>query len=121
MIKRTFVAAVCLALAVPAMAANLTPTGGVSVNTGAGFKAVSGPTSVQPGDKVMVAGGSSATITFENGCSITLGEGVKTVPSAPACQTGGIDTTHLVVGLGVVGGGIAAGVLLSGKDKKSSP
>lgn len=89
--KRYF--AYCLSvlfLAVPlaADAATVTPgTGQVLVNTGDGFEAVSGPTTVGPGDTVMVYPGGSATISYGGGCSVSVEPGgVVSVSERPPCS-----------------------------------
>lgn len=116
--------AAVVAFGLPASAATVNPSGQVSVNQGAGFHTVKGAAQVNPGDKVMVASGGSATVVYENGCSLTLDAGVHVVPPVSACQAGAgslANPTTIVIGAGVIGGGIAAGVLLSGGNKHKSP
>lgn len=124
MFKRVVLSAAVVAFALPASAATVNPAGQVSVNQGTGFHTLKGASQVKPGDKVMVGSGGSATVVYENGCSLTLEAGVHVVPPVTACQGGAAslaNPTTIVVGAGVIGGGIAAGVLLSGGSKHKSP
>jgi hypothetical protein len=118
-----------------ALAASLDAVQGeVLVNRGAGYQVVRGPTSLKPGDSVIVNPGSSAQITYADGCSVPVEMGsVKTVGEQSPCVTqgtgpqgpGGLNATTLAIGAVAVGGIAGAAVLLSqgggdGEDKPAS-
>ncbi len=99
--------------------------GGVLVNRGGGFVRVAGGEQLKPGDLVMVRPGGNAIVAYSGGCFVNVQVGsVYTVQPENYCQLAGadVDITPYVVGAGVIGGGIAAGVLLSqGSSTPASP
>ena len=140
---RLAAAAAVLAVAAisPLQAATLNPgTGTVSISRagGTGFEAVTGPTSVAPGDTVIVGDGGSAQIAFENGAIESVSPGqiysVPTVPPPPAAlpgstpppppapaAAGAFTPTTLAVGAAVGAAGIGAAVVATQQDKPRSP
>jgi hypothetical protein len=53
---------------------------------GNGYEAIRGASNLVPGDTVVAKPGSSAKITFSNGCTVFLGMGmVFSVPAEPPC------------------------------------
>jgi len=115
--------------------------GQVLLNTGQGYRLVQGSTNVNPGDMIVVNPGGVARITYDDGCVTEVRPPAVTAVSAQSpCQQqqkqgaaqgdpqgepqggiGGISTTHVVLGTVLVGGGVAAWLLLSGKHKPASP
>jgi hypothetical protein len=109
--------------------------GQVLLNTGQGYRLVQGSTNVNPGDMIVVNPGGMARITYDDGCVREVRPpAVTAISSQSPCQqnqsspegephggTGGISTTHVVLGTALVGGGVAAWLLLSRKDKPASP
>lgn len=73
-----------------AIAAQVSPeTGETLVNTGSGFKPISGPTEVASGAQVMVRPGGSAFIVYSDACSTRVGsERVWAVQAAAPCSAG---------------------------------
>ena len=64
--------------------------GRASANRGFGFKAVNVGSQLQAGDRVLVAQGSSATVSFYEDCEITVYAGeTYRIPEDPQCQPGG--------------------------------
>ena len=109
--------------------------GEVLVDRGGGFDIVSGPTTLNPGDTVIVNPGSSAHIVYNTTCQVDVypGNVVAVYQDAP-CNggsesaggggSGGFDTTTVLVGGAVVGLGAGAAVLLTSggsDDKPASP
>jgi hypothetical protein len=113
--------------------------GQVLLNTGQGYRLVQGSTNVNPGDMIVVNPGGMARITYDDGCVTEVRPpAVTAISSHSPCQQnqsspegepqgephggiGGISTTHVVLGTALVGGGVAAWFLLSGKFKPASP
>jgi hypothetical protein len=114
--------------------------GQVLLNTGQGYRLVQGSINVNPGDMIVVNPGGMARITYDDGCVTEVRPPAVTAISAQSpCQQqqkpsspqddsqgehggiGGISTTHVVLGTALVGGGVAAWLLLSGKFKPASP
>lgn len=124
-------------VASPALAASvINVQGGVSVNRGVGFKSITGPTEVGAGDSVMVSKGGSAQIVYSDTCLVDVFPGavIRIAASSPCLnppsqQTGvtpggQVAFDPFVIGLGAaaIGGGVAAGVLLSkGSSSPVSP
>ncbi len=111
-----------LVMAVQASAATVQPTAGqVYVDRGQGYVPVSGPTTVKPGDVVMVTAGGSAQVIYKDACAQAVSVGsvvvVAAVPPCAANAPGGVDYT-LIVGGVLVAGGIGAAIALSGDDDK---
>ncbi len=66
------------------------------VRRGDGYESIKGVADLAPGDTVLAKAGSSAKVTFANGCMVFLGMGmVFSVPSEPPCggAGGGSGTT----------------------------
>ena len=122
-----------------AFAASVTAEQGqVLLNTGQGYRLVQGSTKVNPGDMVVVNPGGMARITYDDGCVTEVRPPAVTAISAQSpCQlkqqnqgspqeepqggTGGLTTTHVVLGTAaIVGAGVAA-LLYFGKLKPVSP
>jgi hypothetical protein len=113
--------------------------GQVLLNTGQGYRLVQGSTSVNPGDMIVVNPGGMARITYDDGCVTEVRPpAVTAISTQSPCQQqkqsspqdepqgehggiGGISTTHVLLGTALVGGGVAAWLLLSGKLKPASP
>jgi hypothetical protein len=119
------VAAIALLGTAPAVAAVVTPgSGPVSVNSGSGYKPITGSVEAQPGDSVMVGPGGSATITYPNGCIFSVKvDGVYVVQETPTCEAAAIDN-QLLIGAGVVAVGAGVAILASqggDNDKPASP
>ena len=113
--------------------------GQVLLNTGQGYRLVQGSTNVNPGDMIVVNPGGLARIIYDDGCVREVRPPTVTaISSQSPCQlkqgppqddppgesqggTGGISTTHVVLGTAaLVGGGVAA-LLYFGKLKPASP
>ena len=112
--------------------------GQVLLNTGQGYRLVQGSTNVNPGDMIVVNPGGMARITYDDGCVTEVRPPAVTAISAqspcqlkqqnqgspqgePQGETGGITTTHVVLGTAtLVGAGVAA-LLYFGKLKPASP
>lgn len=63
--------------------------GSVQVNTGSGFRPVTGSAHVTPGTSVMAAPGSSAEILYSDGCRTPVRAGaVSSVAPVPPCAEG---------------------------------
>ena len=118
-----------------------TVQGEVLVNSGNGFKPLTGATGVgdlKPGSQVMVRPGGSATITYASNCSVRVPSGVWAVQEAPPCAAGTNlidftsrmnqetppptdDTATLIIGGVVVAAAVGAAIILSQDDGPSSP
>jgi len=102
--------------------------GQVLVNQGSGYQQVVGSTEARAGSTVVVNPGGSAQILYPDGCSVSVQPGsVYTIQSQSPClaadggqASSGVSGTTLAVGAVVIGGGVAALVLLN-KDKSASP
>ena len=137
--SRLFVSGLALVafLTSPVMAATVqVGTADLSINPGTGFHRIAGTTQAKPGDKVMASPEGSGQIIYEDGCIVQVKPGsvVAIVDKSPcayqqqafklgAGQTDGVPLDHYyIIGAVVVGGAIAAGVLLSqDHDKGASP
>ena len=134
------VSAFCLSVGVSPCAFATTVTaeqGQVLLNTGQGYRLVQGSTNVNPGDMIVVNPGGMARITYDDGCVTEVRPpAVTAISTQSPCQQqqkqsppqddsqgehGGISTTHVILGTALVGGGVAAWLLLSGKLKPASP
>ena len=122
------VALMCASLVSTAVSAATLDTivGKVLVNKGKGFRTVTSPTEISPGDSIMVKENSGADIVYENGTRVHVNPGaIATVSASPPpldlglAGTGGIDTATLIIGGAVIGGGIAAVIALT--DNGASP
>jgi hypothetical protein len=132
--------AVALGLSSYAYAATVVPGQGiVLVNHGNGYQNVTEPTTVKPGDILVVNPGGSAQLTYPDGCSVPVAVGtVVTVGTQSPCATQGSltptqgtspagavvpDSTglgDLLLGVTVAGGAVAA-LVLTQPDKAASP
>ena len=119
-------AAAACSLCASAMAATLTSSGTVLVNTGQGFKPAKATQQIKPGDNVMVQNG-TAQVTFPDGSVMQLAEGgpyaVPTTAPPPVIPgTGGFALTPATVAVGgVVVGGVVAGTIYAIKALQASP
>ena len=111
--------------------------GQVLLSRGEGYQLVDGSTEAQPGDTVVVNPGGIAQIVYPDGCMVQVQPpAVVTIAPQSPCQTQQAPTTEeqpatdgppvgygtIAVGAAVVGGGIAAAlILLNQNDKPASP
>ncbi len=103
--------------------------GQVLVNQGSGYQQVAGSVDVGPGTTVVVNPGGGAQIVYPDGCAVAVQPGsVYTIaPQSPCLAQGGGEATSgpngttLAIGAVVVGGGVAALLLLNDGDKSASP
>ncbi len=119
---RFHIATICMiCFATFANAATLNDVRGrVLVDNGSGFKAVSAPASVSPGDRVSVRGSGQALIQFDNGCVGKVDSNqTVTVPVDPPCEPGAADIQSIVMGLAVAGG--VAAVIVASQDDDDPP
>jgi hypothetical protein len=95
--------------------------GNLSVNQGQGFQPVNSRVDANVGDAVMVGPGGAATVTYEDGCKVTVQPGaVATVAPISPCASGSYaDDTHnsdgllwTGVALGAAGLGLGIGALV---------
>ncbi|HMB55713.1 MAG TPA: hypothetical protein VKM35_00725 [Arenimonas sp.] len=71
--------------------ATLTFDGSVMVNQGKEFVAAHSGQALMPGDRVMVAEQGSATVTFNDGCALSVEPGsLVSVPSISTCAGGSV-------------------------------
>jgi hypothetical protein len=111
------------------LAATINATQGqVLVNQGSGYLQVVGAIDAGPGAAVVVNPGGSAQIVYPDGCSVAVQPGsVYTISPQSPClaqggqTTSGVNGTTLALGAVVVGGGVAALLLLNSNDKSASP
>ena len=117
-------------LAAPCVAATVNAIQGqVLINRGQGYQKLDGTATANPGDSIVVNPGGSAQIVYPDGCTIQVAPGsVASIadqspcqPGAPQTGTSPINGTTIAIGAVVVGGGIAAAILLNQKDKSASP
>ncbi|MEZ5844240.1 MAG: hypothetical protein R3D27_10995 [Hyphomicrobiaceae bacterium] len=131
MLKKAIYGLVATAmLATGAQAAVLNASGSVSVNTGSGFRPVSGSITVNPGDRVLVGPGGNAQITYSASCITTVSANrMAVVRATPPCTVTTGETvapganTGIIVGGALLAGGIAAAVIVSsgGSSNGASP
>ena len=102
--------------------------GQVLVNQGSGYQQVAGSVEAGPGARVVANPGGSAQILYDDGCAVLVQPGsVYTIAAeSPCLAQGGEATTGpsgaaLAIGAVIVGGGVAALLLLNNKDKSTSP
>ncbi len=94
-----------------ATAATVEPIAGkVSLNSGKGFKDLSGVTSANRGAKVMTGPNSEATIVYEDGCRVHVAAGqVVSVTTSAICHAGAptqvtaLPDATMAIALGVAG------------------
>jgi hypothetical protein len=86
----SIVAMSTFAIGTSAFAATVTPIkGAVQVNTGSGFRPVSGAAEVAPGTSVMVSPDGRGEIRYSDGCKTALVPGsVAVVPPVSPCAQG---------------------------------
>ena len=122
--------AMSIVLATPALAQEAAPAitlnvdaGSVMTSEGGEFATAANGSTLQPGTRVMIAEGSSATLAYGDGCAKLLATpGVYTVSAdcVPAAQASGTNT-------GLVVGGVAAGAAViavaagGGSDDNDDP
>ena len=84
------VAVSTFALGTSSFAATVTPIEGtVQVNTGSGFRPVSGATEVAAGSSVMVSPNGKGKISYSDGCKTSLHSGsVAVIPPVSPCAKG---------------------------------
>jgi hypothetical protein len=117
------VAVLSLFANIAAEAATLDPLGGtIFTRTGGqGFRTVTGPTEVQPGDIVMAAMDGSARIVLSDGTVITVAPGqVCTVPQSGTTPAGGIDPVYALLGVGAAVG-VGVGIYYATKSSTPAP
>lgn len=116
MAKRSYVGALCLAtlLSTSSWAASIEPgQGSLTINQGQGFQPVNNRIDANVGDFVMVAPGGSATVVYDDGCTVNVQPGaVTTIAPLSPCASGSYaqDNTSNLAGA-LVMGGIAGGLL----------
>lgn len=117
MAKRPFLGALCLAMlfSTSSWAASIEPgQGSLTLNQGQGFQPVNSRIDANVGDSVMVAPGGSATVVYEDGCTVNVQPGaVTTIAPLSPCASGSYaqDNGSNWVGalvMGGVAGGLAA-------------
>jgi hypothetical protein len=116
-------------LSTSSLAATISATQGqVLVNQGSGYQQVVGSVDAGSGATVVVNPGGSAQIVYPDGCTVAVQPGsVYTISAQSPClaqggqTTSGVDGTTLALGAVVVGGGVAALLLLNSNDKSASP
>jgi hypothetical protein len=120
--KRPFVGAFCFGCAVlltsSTWAATLEPgQGDLSINQGQGFQPVNSRVDTKVGDSVMVAPGGTATVTYDDGCTVTVQPGSVTTiaPLSPCASGSNAQTGSGGFDWGVAAmGGVAVGLTVLG-------
>lgn len=129
MAKKPFVSAFCLAmlLSTSSWAATVEPgQGSLTINQGQGFQPVNSRIDANVGDSVMVAPGGSATVVYDDGCTVNVQPGaVTTVAPLSPCAAGSYaqDNSNLAGALvmgGVAGGLLGLGIYEATKSSSSS-
>jgi len=130
---RYLLAALCLSGATvigsSSWAATIEPgQGNLSVNQGQGFQPINSRVDANVGDSVMVSPGGAATVVYDDGCTVDIQPGAVTTiaPLSPCAsgsyaQEGNNNWGAYVVGFGVIGIGVAVGVLASQHTSTASP
>jgi hypothetical protein len=112
---------ICLSTASFAATVNAT-SGQVLVNKGEGYRQVAGSTQANPGASVVANPGGSGQIVYSDQCIVEVLPGsVYVVAEQSPCVTGLLSPGTFAIGAVVVGGGVAAYLLLGNKDKGPSP
>jgi hypothetical protein len=123
----------CFAVATSNAATLESIQGQVMINTGSGYRFVSGTVELKAGDMVVANDGGAALLFYGDGCSVPVQAGtVVTVSEQSPCATTpqqgstgvqGLTPSTLAIGAVVVGGGVGAALLLGGggSDKAASP
>jgi hypothetical protein len=133
--KRPLVGVLCFGCAVlltsSTWAATLEPgQGDLSVNQGQGFQPVNSRVDTKVGDSVMVGPGGMATLTYDDGCTVTVQPGSVTTiaPLSPCASGSNADTSDnsyggLLLGAAALGGvGLAiVGITQTGKAGTTPP
>jgi hypothetical protein len=114
--KQPFVGTFCLAMLLSSStwAATLEPgQGNLTINQGQGFQPVNSRVDAMVGDSVMVGPGGTATLTYDDGCTVTVQPGsVATVAPLSPCASGSYAESNgdgtgglggLVIGAGAAG------------------
>jgi hypothetical protein len=89
-----------MVLSMSSFAATVLPEGGiVLVNHGNGYENVTEPTTVQPGDIVVVNPGGSAQIAYPDGCTVpvTIGAIVTVGAQSPCATQGSMTPTQATI------------------------
>jgi hypothetical protein len=102
-----------LLLTTSTWAATLEPAqGDLTINQGQGFQPVNSRVDAKVGDSVMVGPGGTATLTYEDGCTVTVQPGsVTTIAPLSPCASGSYAQTG---GGGFDWGGVVLGGLAAG-------
>lgn len=83
--------------------------GTVQVNTGEQFQPLQSGQALRPGDRVMATGSGSATISFSDGCTLTVEPGTMvTVPAVSTCAGGVVAAQSIAPASGKAVGSSAA-------------
>jgi hypothetical protein len=107
----------CAVLAAsPSWAAVIEPgVGDLSINQGQGFKPVTGHSSANVGDSVMVGPGGSATIVYDDGCRINVKPGaVASIAPLSPCASGSNAASDDTWGWVIGGLLLATGLTIAG-------
>jgi hypothetical protein len=95
MVKRKhLVSALCIGCTVLSSASSWATTiepgqGNLSINQGQGFKSIQGRMTAKVGDSVMVGPGGVATVTYDDGCKVSVQPGaVTTIAPLSPCASG---------------------------------
>ena len=102
--------ALSLLVATACSAATIIPVkGDVSINQGQGFQKVDGLVEANEGNSVMVSPGGSATVSYPDGCKISLQPGsVMTIPGLSPCASGSYADDNPVAGFVIGAGALGA-------------
>ena len=119
--QRSAIGAFCCAMLLTSStwAATLEPgKGSFSINQGQGFQPVDSRIDANVGDSVMVGPGGSATLVYDDGCTVGVQPGsVTTIAPLSPCASGSnaaiADFGPIVFGTVAVGAGAGAGYLAS--------
>jgi hypothetical protein len=97
----SFIVATSFALGTSAFAATVTPIeGAVQVNSGSGFRPLSGSAEVAPGTSVMVSPKGRGEIRYSDGCKATVRPGSVAVvaPVSPCAQGQALSNDQCLLG-----------------------
>lgn len=116
-----------LLLSSSAWAASVEPgQGPLTVNQGQGFRPVDNRVDANVGDSIMVGPGGSATVVYDDGCTVDVQPGtVTTVAPLSPCASGSYaqgnnnDNTGAEVGAAIVVGGVAGTLIYEGTKSTS--
>jgi len=97
--------------------------GNLYVNRGKGFEPILNTTAARTGDSVMASGTGRAIVVYEDGCKVEVSAttAVLTVKETSPCKggvivetPGGLSVGKYAIGAALVGGVVAAAVLIGG-------